>query len=184
MSALLLISVAGCNQHVTYDPQVDHGTLGSSEFVHFLAKQPVATFDQSCRAMLLVSDGEETLQTFEERVAELQSRGVIRAEWNLNSNDVVDRGTIAYMIHRGCKMPGGINTWLSTFSGFGDRRYALKEVVRQRVMTYGLPHQILTGGEVMDAFAKADDYMAKTGMYQSTETEVSSPGDLQQTGGG
>lgn len=184
IAALLLTSVMGCSQHTAYDPQVDHQTLESSEFVHFLTKQPVATFDQACRAMLLVSDGEESPRSFEERVTELQSRGVIRAEWNLKSNHVVDRGTIAYMIHRACKMPGGLNTWLSTFSGFGDCRYALKEVVRQGVMPYGLPYQTPTGGEVMDAFAKADDYMARQGMYQSTETEISSPEDLQQTGGG
>lgn len=182
-SILVLTGLAGCSQ-LTYSPAADHNTLETTEFMHSLTQQPMVNYDQACRVVLLMSDGQDTPRTFDERSAELASRGVVRSEWNLKSEDAVDRGTFAYMIYRTARMPGGINTRLSNMSGFGDRRYALKEVVRNHVMPYGLPYQIPTGGEVVMAVAKADDYMAKTGVYESTDREINSPADVRGGAGG
>lgn len=180
---LVLAGLAGCSQ-LTYTPAVDHNALETTEFMHSLTQQPMINYDQACRVVLLMSDGQDTPRTFDERSAELTSRGVVRGEWNLKSEDAVDRGTFAYMISRVARMPGGINTRLSSVTGFGDRRYALKEVIRHRVMAYGLPYQIPTGGEVVAAVAAADDYMAKIGVYESTDKEINSPADVRGGAGG
>ena len=180
---LVLAGLAGCSQ-LTYTPAADHNALETTEFMHSLTQQPMINYDQACRVALLMADGQETPGTFDERAEELVSRGIVRSEWNLKSENAVDRGTFAYMIFKAAHMPGGINTRLSSLTGFGDRRYALREVVRNRVMPYGLPYQIPTGGEVVAAVAEADDYMARTGVYESTEKEINSPADLRGGAGG
>lgn len=184
MTVMSIVALVGCDQRITFDPPQDHGQFESLEFVHLLARQPMVTYDQACRAMLLVADGTESPSPFEARVAELESRGVVSSRWDLAAHDAVDRGTLAYMIYKTCQVPPGLNTWLSSLSGLGDRRYTLKRVVREGIMPYGLPYQIPTGGEVVAALAKADEYMAKRGLYESGDVEVSSPADLGRSGAG
>ena len=181
---LSMVLLAGCAQRITFEPPQRHDQLDSLEFTHLLAQQPMVNFDQACRATLLVADGTESAGTFEARRAELESRGVVSDKWNLAANDAVDRGTLAYMIFKVSGVPHGVNTWLSSLSGMGIRRYALKRVAREGIMPYGLPYQIPTGGEAVAALAKADEYMARHGVYESGEVEISSPADLGGSGGG
>ncbi len=170
---------AGCSQQVGYTPARDHQTLEAAEFMHYMAQQPMVTYDELCRATLLLADGEETKTTFEERVSELASREVVRSEWQYDPDHLVDRGTLAYMIFRACKMRGGLNTLVSGWTGVACGRYALKEVIRRRIMRYGLAYQIPTGGEVVRALAKADDYLAAHGGYETTRDRFSTPQEIE-----
>ncbi len=180
MAMTAAIGIAGCSRtSVTFTPSQDHNTLEQAEFAHYIAEQPMMTYDQLCRAVLLLADGDESPRSFENRVAELQSRGIARERWSFGAQDVVDRGVLAYMIFRTSNLPGGINTRLSGWTGVGCERYALKEVARKRIIRYGLPYQIPTGGEVMRALARADDYLADHGMYESAEKEIRSPRDVE-----
>ena len=183
--AVALGALAGCAPQVTIEPAQDHNEYESLDFIHLLAQQPMVTYDQGCRAMLLLADGqEEQPGVFEQRHAELLSRGAVSDRWDLTANDPLDRGTLAYMMFKVCRMPHSLSSWLSGFSGLGDRRYALKNVVHAGVMPYGLPGQIPTGGEVVAALARADDYMAAHGVYQADEVEVVSPSDVDRGGAG
>ncbi len=173
------VSLAGCSQHIDYAPSQDHQALESSEFLHFMAQEPMVTYDQLGRAALLLADGEERPMSFDERVAELKSRGIVREEWNYAADTIVNRGTLAYVILKVCQMPGGINTFLSGLTGLGCERYALKEITRRKIVPYGFAYQVPTGGEVARALARADDYMAKRGLYESAEGELNSPEDIE-----
>lgn len=173
------LSLVGCAPHVTYAPALDDQSVASSEFLHVVARQPVVTYDQACRALLLMTEGQDQARGFEERTAVLQASGVVRAEWGLSANDVVDRGTLAYMICQACKLPGGINTRLSGWTGVGDRRYALHEAIHRGLIVGGTSEQVLAGGEFVRAIAKADDYLAKRGPGGPQEREISSPRDVQ-----
>ena len=171
---------AGCSaSHVDFTPSQDHQSLESSEFLHFMAQEPMVTCDQVGRAALLLADGEETAMTYDERVAELKSRGIFREDWDYEAGDVVSRGMLAYVILKVCQMPGGINTFISGLTGIGCERYALKEITRQGIVRYGFPYELPTGGEVARALARADDYMARRGLYESSEGELNSPEDLE-----
>lgn len=175
---VVLLGTIGC-QHVSHTPSQDHQSLEASEFVHYLAQQPMATYDEVGRAVLLMITGEEGPGTFEQRVSDLEARGIIRPEWNYDAGHVVNRGTLAYMVYGACQMSGGLNIRLANWTGVGCERYAIKEVVRRRVMAYGLPYQIPTGGEVMRVLAKADEFRASRGIYVDTVPEISSPRDIQ-----
>lgn len=169
-----LVSVVGCQVRPTFQPPLDPAKLDSLEFVHALAQQPVVNFDQACRLVLLVADGEERFGTFEEREAELVRRGYVRKAWGYGPEEVVDQGTLAHMVFRMCRPEAGLNAVLSRWTGVGDRRAALKSVVRHGIMRYGDVDDYPTGGEVMSALARADDYLAKKGVYAGP-ADVSAP---------
>lgn len=173
--------LAGCAPRVAVTPAMDHNQLDSLALLHYMAGQPAVTNDEACRAVLVLVDGTETPGTFDTRRQALESRGIVRAEWGLQANDAVDRGTLAYMIFKGCGVRHGMNTWLSQGSGLGDRRYALRRCTQEDIMPYGLPYQIPTGGEVVRALARADDYLAKKGAYE--DKVISSPADVTSAGG-
>lgn len=172
-----LAMCGGCGPPIEYDPTQDHSNLEATEFIHYLSAEPMVTFDEACRAVLLLVDGEDTAATFEARYEELLSRGVVRAQWNLQAKSAVDRGTLAYMIFKGCKMRGGLNVRLFASSGLGDRRYALREVIRQEVMPQGVPYQVLSGGQVLSAISNADDYLADHGGYPTGEEDAEDRGE-------
>jgi len=166
---------AGCQVRPRFEPPIDPASLDSLEFVHALAQQPMVNFDQVCRAVLLVGDGQEQFGTFEDRQAELNRRGWVKRAWGLSPDDALDRGTLAYMVFRMCGLGPGINAVLSRVTGLGDRRAALKSVVRHGMMSYGDVDDYPTGGEVMSALSRADDYLARKGVYEGP-ADVSAPG--------
>jgi hypothetical protein len=155
------LALIGCTPHVTFEPAQDHSAMDPATFAHYLAEQPMVSHDEAMRAVLTLSDGEDRFTTFDERRAELESRGVVRGYWMMAPNRAVDRGTFAYMLFKACNLSHSVNTWLSSGSGLGDRRYALKRVAYARIMPYGLAYQIPTGGEVVNALAGAGEYLEK-----------------------
>ncbi len=178
LSLGLTLVVLGCSQ-TTYSPVKDHQVLDETDFVHYLSQQPMVTYDELCRATLIVADGEDTQQTFVERVSELKSRGIVRPEWDYSSDFVVDHGKLAYMILQMANVPKGVNSTLADYTGIGCERYALWDVVRQDIVMRAASYRIPTGGQVTRALANADDFMAKHGMYETAEREINSPADVQ-----
>ncbi|NOT02866.1 MAG: hypothetical protein HOP29_19880 [Phycisphaerales bacterium] len=174
--AVLSVGPAGCAPRVAITPKMDHNQLDSLALLHYMAGQPAVTNDEACRAVLVLVDGAETPGTFDARRQALETRGMVRGEWNLQASDAVDRGTLAYMIFKGCGVRQGMNTWLSQGTGLGDRRYALRRCIQEDIMPYGLPYQIPTGGEVVRALSRADDVLAKKGAYE--DKVISSPADV------
>lgn len=177
MSAMAVVTLlpVGCVVQPTYEPAQEHGKLGEVEFIHYVASQPVLTFDEGCRAVLIVADGKETYDDFDSRFAELESRGYVRAYWGLKPDSMLDRSTLAYMIFQMCDLPHGVGTFLTQYVHPSDRRYALREVVHHRIMNYGATYEVLTGDEVLGALAGAEDYLAKTGRFESGEKELLAP---------
>jgi hypothetical protein len=178
LSLSLLAGLVGCTGPRKFQPEINHETLDQTRFVHYLATLPVVTVDEAARAMLILADGTETHATYEQRVAELEQRGIVRKAWHLKPDYVLDKGTLAFMLFKICRMPGGVDTLLFGSWGLGDRRYALKEVADAGLLTHGPDYQPVTGGELVAALARADSYMAEHGIYGSPEPRVDSPADL------
>jgi len=160
-SVCLTAAVTGCSTVRRYQPEQDPGTLDGTSFLHYLATVPVVSVEEGCRAMLLAADGTEQYTSHEERVAELLRRGVVREAWNLQPDQVLDKGTLAYMTHKTCNLPGGLNMHLLASWGLGDRRYALKELVAAGIMPYDSAHSPVRGGELVSVLTKIDEHLAK-----------------------
>ena len=178
VAVLVVVLAAGCSQSRQYQPQVDRESLSDTEFVHYLADVPVVTFEEACRGVLIAADGADAYDTYAERGAELERRGVIRASWGLKPDDVLNRGTLAFMLAEVCDLPASVNSTIFGSWGLGDRRYALKRAVYRDIIIYGPTYEMITGGEFVEALANADAYMAKAGTYDANVGDINAPEDL------
>jgi hypothetical protein len=132
--------------------------------------------------MLILADGEDTSGGFEERRNKLIERGIVRAEWNLQPENVIDAGSVAYMICRICQIGGGVNMRLFGSWGFSDRRYALRELVYREMLTDAVDYEFMTGAALAAVMRKADDLMEKKGLYETTGVELSDTRDRDEKG--
>ena len=132
--------------------------------------------------MLILADGEDTCKTHEERREKLESRGIARAVWNLKPENVVDAGTVSYMVMKICQMRGGINFNLFGSWGLGDRRYAMRELIYRKLLDESVDYQAMTGERMIGLMARADALMEKKGLYESTKIDLSDETDRDANG--
>jgi hypothetical protein len=138
---------------------VEPQRLDQTRFVHYLATLPAVTLGEAARAMLILTDGEETADTAAARMGEVERRGWIRPAWGLEPEDTVDRATLGYLLFRACDLPDSVNTMVWGSWGAGDRRYAMRQAVANGLMEYGPEYELVTGGEFVAALSRADEYL-------------------------
>lgn len=149
--------ISGCSlPRRSYDPGVAVGDLNDSAFLHYLASVPTVTVEEGARAALLVVGSTSHWPTFEEQWAELKRREAAREEWQLEPGDTLDKGTFAYMLMNVGNKRRGVNNHLAAITGLGDRRYALKACVDAGMLSAGLPHEAVSGGEMLSALRRMD----------------------------
>jgi len=170
--ALLALALAGCVPPHRDPPSVDPNTLGDVEFQSYLATAPLVTVDEAYRAVLILADGEDTSKSFEERREKLESRGIARPSWHLSPEAIIDRGTLAWMICKICHIYGGVDLLVFGTLGVGDRRYAMRELIYEKIMDEGSAYWYVQGDELVAVLAKADEFMRKTKVYDSTINEL------------
>jgi hypothetical protein len=172
---LAALGTTGCSMPRRYEPKIDPGELDGTTFLHYLGTVPVASFDEGCRAVLLLADGQESYATHQERYAELVRRGIVRDGWGLQEGDILDKGTLAYMAFRTCRLPHSVNTLLFGSWGLGDRRYAMKAAAAAGLMRYDVPEHAVRGGELLAVLGRMDAYMAEQGQYEWDRADVDTP---------
>ena len=160
---LLLCAVvagAGCSMpQRAYQPDQDPTTLDDISFLHYLATVPVATVDEGMQAILLLTGERGQWPTFDQAYEELRRRGAVRTTWHLKSNQLLDKGTLAYMLRTVCDLPHGLSEVAASRTGLGDRRYALKTCVHVGILAYGLPREPVTGGELLSSLTRAEGFL-------------------------
>ena len=159
--ATAALIVAGCAApRRSYEPEQDVSALSDVLFLHYLATVPVVTVDEGFRAVLMLVDTPEDVSTFPARRAVLAHMGAIKPAWELEPEQVLNKGTLAHMVRTVCGLPPGLNElWLSPL-GLGDRRYALKTCVYVGVMSSGLSYAPVTGGELLSVITKVESHLA------------------------
>ncbi len=149
--------------------QADQGEkVNGEEFLHeHLPKQPAVTVAEAYRGMVMLADGEDRFASFEERESSLMSRKIAGPAWKLQRDQAIDRGSVAYMVTRILKIRGGVDLVVFGGIGLGDRRYALHELIYMGMIPNSPTYRYMTGSELVDLIAKADEYMAQHDMYQN-----------------
>jgi len=161
ISAAGIVLSSGCTaQHRRFQPAIEPNTLPAHVFVHYLATVPVATMDEGCRAVLLLTADGEKAKSFPERRVVLQRLDAWHPSWSIEGQDVLDQGTLAYMLRVLCKMPHGASE--SVLGGWGvtARRYALRTCTHEGILPYGQPHQPVSGGMLQSAVNRAESYIS------------------------
>ncbi len=172
----------GCAGPRPMTPSIDAQTLDDGTFQAYLAEVELVTVDEAYRAMLILADGEDTSVDFEERRGRLESRGIARSAWGLQSDHVIDAGSAAYMVCRICEIGGGLNLRLFGRAGLGDRRYALRELMYRGMLDDVVDYQYMTGPAFLKLFRNADTLMAEKGMYDTGGVDLSDKTDRDERG--
>ncbi len=161
-----------CTHERRTEMDVDPAQLDDMSFHAYLANVPLVTVDEACRAMLILADGEDTSESWEQRRDELLSRGIIRSAWDLDPEHLINRGTVSFMVCKVCRIHGGVNMMLLGNLGIGDRRYAYRELVYRDMLPAGSEWSFFTGGELIALLTRADKLMEKKGLYEVETTRA------------
>jgi len=162
--ANLLLAIAvvaagngGCTMPIrTYTPQVHPNTLNDTAFLHYLATVPLVTVDEGMRAVLILTDARPRPTDYAARFDRLLAMKAVRENWKLSADQLLDQGSLAYMLRAVCRLRGGLNEALASRTGWGDRRYALKTCVHAGILRNARPSDPITGGELLSALTAAE----------------------------
>jgi hypothetical protein len=133
------------------------------DFFDTMLQKDRCTIGEAVRAICLLVNGSDPGQTFDERYEFLLQRGIVRQAWNLKSSEWIDRGTLAYMLIKAGGIKGGVNFRLFGSRGFGDRRYAYREMIYYNLMESGCDYQYITGPELITATGNVDRFIQDRG---------------------
>lgn len=172
-AAVLL--AAGCAVRPP-SPQIEPTRLADPEFLNYLADRPLVTVDEAYRAVLILADGQDTCSSFAQRSSKLTSRRIVRPAWGLKPDQAIDKGSVAFMVARLCRIRGGLSSHLLGSWGLGDRRYALRELIFADLLPEDAnEYQLITGGELVGLLHRADQYMEQHRLYPPLPAEMPQP---------
>ena len=125
----------------------------SAAFIDRVASQPTVSEDDAMRGMLMLLDGEDTAQSFDERVRKLLDKQIIRANWgDCAATRPITRAKLAHMAFQACAIPGGV---ILTLTG-PSPRYCLREMQYRKMMAPGAGRAPVTGMEYVAVLTRAD----------------------------
>lgn len=179
--APILISAACAGPRPT-QPAVDSSTLDDDGFQFYLNQVDLVTVDEAYRAILILVDGKDTSENFAERQQKLENRGIVRAAWGLQPDNVIDSGSVAFMVCQICDLKGGLNSRLLGPTGLGDRRYALRELVYRKMIDDSVDYEYMTGAAMFALMRKADALRAKKGLYKTKDVDLTDEADRDSQG--
>jgi hypothetical protein len=156
---LLGLVVVGClASHRTYQPPQDPSALDDTAFLHYLATVPTVTVAEGVRAVGLLLDPTPGPASFDDQRRRLEKFGALKPGWALVPEETLEKGTLAFMLSAVCKTPRSLNEAAAAVTSLGDQRYALKTCIDEGLVPYGLPHDPVTGGELLSALSRAERY--------------------------
>lgn len=158
VSISLLSFLAGCQKYIRIaEDRQDTASMSEMAFLHHLATAPTVSVGEGRRAVSLL-------------LPEADTSALIRDSWGLSDSDVLDKGTLAYMLRTACDLQRGVNEVVfSETVGLGDRRYALRTCTYEGIMLYGRADEPVTGGELLSALRAAESSVPCKASYTMTE---------------
>jgi hypothetical protein len=128
---------------------------GSPGFLDRMASQQNVCENDAFRGMLMLLDGQDKAETFQQRAEKLAEKGVIARGWRHDAARALTKGKLAYMVCQACKVRGGVTMTLTGPS----QRYCLRELQYQEMMSSGSVFTKVTGMEFVAVLTRADTYM-------------------------
>jgi hypothetical protein len=150
------VMAAGCGEpgEITGGEVALAADEDSAAFLDRMSSQKTVTENDAARGLLMLTDGEDTAGTFEQRITALQANNIVSDCWDHNADRAVTRGRLAYMLYQATDMPGGV---ILTVAG-PSQRYCLRELQYRGVMGKGAMFVPVTGLEFVSALNRADTY--------------------------
>lgn len=124
------------------------------EFWHQLADRPICSNDEAFHGLLLFLDGDDKFETYDARVTELKSRGLLSQNFTEPAEQAISRGTFGVAIAKSLKIEGGMMYSISPDCA----RYAVRELVYQNLYPQSSPNQTFTGSELLGIIGRMEDW--------------------------
>jgi hypothetical protein len=156
---MLLLVLVGCEGPMGSiegkgSPLVLPAGEDSAGYLDRLSDQNTVSENDAMRGILLLLDGKDEAQSFEERRQTLLERGIVSGKWTFQKDRPITRGKFAYMIYQAIKLPGGL---ILTVGG-PNQRYCLRELEFHQFMAQGFILAPVTGMEYVGVLTRADAY--------------------------
>jgi hypothetical protein len=154
--AAALLGAAGCTQRTMSDSSlVDNPAVlaDQTEFVDGLRDRYSVTNHDAIHGLILLADGEDTLTSYEDRVATAKERGWLMPNWNRPANESARIGDVAQGVCVITDIRGGL-----TMGMIGPHpRYATRELIYLEMMPERGDKQSIRGLEYLELMLRASD---------------------------
>ncbi|GEM_PF-1240074 len=151
------VLVCSCQTNMDVERKIEPGSgalasesRNSASLAYRLSSQTWCSNDEACSMVLLLIDGEDRYQSFVDRRIALDAKGVANASWDIEADEPVTKGTLAYMLCRALGLKGGVMLRL-----ISSRRYAYREALHYGLMAKGSAREPLTGPEAVGIIGRA-----------------------------
>lgn len=168
----IVLGLAGCGTNQTLNITGAQAKLvaeeNSATFLDRISSVPRVTENDAMRGTLMLLDGQDNFETFEQRVKSLADRNIVARSWNFQADRPITKGRLAYMVYQSCGMQGGI---MLSMTG-PTQRYCLKELQYKQMMVQGSGLTPVTGMEFIAILTRADTFR-QTGEVPNLVNETS-----------
>lgn len=157
-AAAILAGVAGCSPQALRieGPEAKlPADEGSPGFLDRVSSQAMVSENDAFRGVLMLLDGQDKAETFQQRVNGLAAKDVLPGCWSYAAARPITRGKLAYMVCQACKVRGGVVMHLTGPS----QRYCLRELQYLRMMSGGSAIGRISGLEYVAVLSRADIYV-------------------------
>jgi hypothetical protein len=155
-----VLVLGGCGTGAVIDGQAQLPAESDAAFLDRLASADTVSEHDATRGFIMLIDGQDTFNTFADRVEYLRQAGAIAPDWNMIATAPLTRGRLAYMTYVTTGMDGGV--WL-TLTG-PSQRYCLRELQYLGVINDGALWTEISGLEFVGVLGQADVYR-RTGQF-------------------
>ncbi|MFA5864885.1 MAG: hypothetical protein WC975_09380 [Phycisphaerae bacterium] len=137
----------------------DCQTVDEMDFLDCMVKKTKCSVADAVRAVGILTAGSDVGKDYDARYQYLVEHDIVRPNWNLEPDQWIDRGTLAYMLIKAANIKGGVNMLLFGSNGLGDRRYAYREMMYRELMPGGVDYNYVSGPELVTTVGKVDRYI-------------------------
>lgn len=163
VGALLL---GACQRTVVEQPEVTdynpNDLTAQLDFWHDLPGRSAVSNDEGLHGIILLFEGSDSTQTYEERVKHLKDLGWLQKSFDEPANLAMQRGTLARLLVKAMDIKGGVMMNLTNAAP----RYAYKELVYLGVMPDGSELMVVDGLDYLGVVSRAQDYMVVEGLKE------------------
>ncbi len=156
---LLLAAAVGCSNGTIQQGDAKlPADESSAGYIDRMSSQLTVSENDAMRGVLMLLEGNDQTETFQQRVETLRTRELIADTWDLQADTPITKGKLAYMIYQATEPTPSL-----TLALFGpSQRYCLRNLQHLGVMAEGSWFTPVTGMEMVAVLNRAD-HMIQTG---------------------
>jgi len=155
----LTLAIAGCTRTVITDSAANKfpGADAELQFWEQLETQPVVTNNDALHGLILLADGQDSAQDYDQRVAAARQRRWLGASEPPAADESATMGMISVAVCEILDIKGGV-----TMHVFGlVPRYCTRELVFLRYIPPRTDNQSISGLEFMDLVSRVEQQMPR-----------------------